>query len=87
MHDHYEDTPWREQALYAMDSRNQMLCGYHAFGEYAFPCANLLLMSKAERKDGLLSICFPNADELTIPSFTLHYFTAVEEYTAYSGDK
>ena len=86
MHDHYEDTPWREQALYAMDSRNQMLCGYHAFGEYAFPRANLLLMSKAEREDGLLSICFPNADELTIPSFTLHYFTAVWEYTAYSGD-
>jgi len=86
MHDHYEDTPWREQALYAMDSRNQMLCGYYAFGEYAFPRANLLLMSKAEREDGLLSICFPNADRLTIPSFTLHYLTAVEEYTAYSGD-
>ncbi len=27
MHEHYEDCPWREQALYTMDSRNQMLCG------------------------------------------------------------
>ena len=25
MHEHYEDCPWREQALYTMDSRNQML--------------------------------------------------------------
>lgn len=87
MHDHYEDTPWREQALYAMDSRNQMLCGYYAFGEYAFPRANLLLMSKDNRKDDLLSICFPNADELTIPSFSLHYFTSVYEYTLHSSDR
>ena len=87
MHDHYEDTPWREQALYAMDSRNQMLCGYYAFDEYAFPRSNLLLMSKDNRADGLLSICFPNSDQLTIPSFSLHYITAVYEYTLHSGDR
>ena len=87
MHEHYEDTPWREQALYAMDGRNQMLCGYHAFGEYAFPRANLLLMSKDERADGLLSICTPSSNDLTIPSFSLHYFAEIAEYTRYSGDK
>lgn len=87
MHEHYEDTPWREQALYAMDSRNQMLCGYYAFGEFALPRASLLLMSKCRRRDDLLSICFPNADELTIPSFSLHYFTSVYEYTIHSGDR
>ena len=86
MHDHYEDSPWREQALYAMDSRNQMLCGYYAFEEYDFARASLLLMSKDEREDGLLSICTPSADNLTIPSFSLHYFTAVEEYLKHSGD-
>lgn len=87
MHEHYEDTPWREQALYAMDSRNQMLCGYYAFGEFALPRASLLLMNKCRRRDDLLSICFPNADELTIPSFSLHYFTSVYEYTIHSGDR
>lgn len=86
MHDHYEDSPWREQALYAMDSRNQMLCGYDAFGEFAFARASLLLMSKDERADHLLSICTPSADNLTIPSFSLHFFTAVKEYTQFSGD-
>ena len=69
-----------------MDSRNQMLCGYHAFSEYRFPRANLLLMSQDRRPDGLLNICFPTSQDLTIPSFSLHYFTQVWEYTQYSGD-
>lgn len=86
MHDHYEDCPWREQGLYAMDSRNQMLCGYYAFKEYEFPRANLYLMSKDERPDGLLSICTPSGNDLTIPSFSLHYFIEVYEYTVYSKD-
>ena len=86
MHDHYEDCPWREQALYAMDSRNQMLCGYYAFNEFDFPRANLSLMSKDNRSDGLLSICTPTNVDLTIPSFSLHYITAVYEYCAYSKD-
>ncbi|MBR6709503.1 MAG: hypothetical protein IKL84_07490, partial [Clostridia bacterium] len=87
MHDHYEDTPWREQALYAMDSRNQMLCGYYVFGEYAFPRASLLLMSHDRRADGLLTICAPTDRDLAIPSFSLHYVTEVYEYTLYSGDR
>lgn len=86
MHDHYEDSPWREQALYAMDSRNQILCGYYAFDEYRFARASLALMAKDERSDGLLSICVPSGNDLTIPSFSLHYFTEVLEYTRYAGD-
>ncbi len=86
MHEHYEDCPWREQGLYAMDSRNQMLCGYYAFREYDFPRDNLYLMSKDNRSDGLLSICTPTSWDLVIPSFVLHYFTQVYEYTKYSKD-
>ncbi len=86
MHEHYEDCPWREQALYTMDSRNQMLCGYYAFSEYEFARANLLLISKDARSDGLLSICYPTNRDLVIPSFSLHYFTQVYEYTLYSND-
>ena len=86
MHEHYEDCPWREQALYAMDSRNQMLCGYYAFEETRFPRANLELMSKDNREDGLLSICYPIKKNLVIPSFSLHWFTECAEYLRYSGD-
>lgn len=86
MHEHYEDCPWREQSLYAMDSRNQMLCGYYAFHEYRFPRANLQLISKDNRRDGLLSICYPMKMDYVIPSFSLHYITGCREYMQYSGD-
>ncbi len=86
MHDHYEDCPWREQALYAMDGRNQIVCGYYAFNEFQFPRATLYLMSKDDREDGLLSICTPTQLDLTIPSFSLHYFTEIYEYSVYSKD-
>nr|WP_304710430.1 family 78 glycoside hydrolase catalytic domain [uncultured Acetatifactor sp.] len=86
MHEHYEDCPWREQALYAMDSRNQMLAGYYAFGEYRFPRACLQLMSKDRREDGLMSICYPIKMDFVIPSFSLHYITECREYLDYSGD-
>lgn len=91
MHEHYEDCPWREQALYCMDSRNQMLCGYYCFEEYEFARASLKLMSMDDRYDGLLSLCFPSGNYgtengLSIPSFSLHYFTQMREYIDYSGD-
>lgn len=92
MHEHYEDCPWREQALYCLDSRNQMLCGYYCFEEYDFARASLKLMSMDRRYDGLLSICFPSgrsseySNGLAIPSFSLHYFTQVWEYIKYSRD-
>lgn len=86
--EHYVDTPWREQCLYAFDSRNQMLCGYYAFrnGNGAYARANLKLMSEDRRNDGLLSICFPCGMDLTIPTFSLYYFVAVKEYIEYTGD-
>ncbi len=86
MHEHYEDCPWREQALYTMDSRNQMLCGYYAFSEFEFARANLLLISKDVSSDNLLSICTPTNRALAIPSFSLHFFTQVYEYCIYSKD-
>ena len=87
MHEHYEDCPWREQALYAMDSRNQILCGYYAFEEFEFPRANLELMAHDRRADGLLNICCPASVDLAIPSFSLHYVTEAYEYLQYSGDR
>ena len=87
MHEHYEDCPWREQALYSMDSRNQMLCGYYAFREYDFPKASIRLMAQSIRDDNLLELCSPAKVSITIPSFSAIFLTQVHEYLQYSGDR
>lgn len=86
MHEHYEDCPWREQALYTMDSRNQMLCGYYAFEEYAFARASLKLMGLSLRPDHLLELTSPARVDVTIPSFSAMYLVQLAEYLQYSGD-
>ena len=86
MHEHYEDTPWREQCLYSMDSRNQMLFGYEAFGETQFARANLELMGKGVKADGLLPLCFPAGRDAPIPFFSLIYVKSMLEYAQFSND-
>ena len=78
-HEHYEDCPWREQALYGMDSRNQMLFGYGAFEEYEYPRAAIKLMAESMRSDGLLQLCSPSETPITIPSFTAYWLIAIAE--------
>jgi alpha-L-rhamnosidase len=86
MHEHYEDCPWREQSLYSMDSRNQMLCGYYSFGEFEFARASIKLMALSLRKDNLLELCSPARIPITIPSFSAIFVTQVYEYLLYSRD-
>ena len=88
MMEHYVDCPWREQSLYAYDSRNQMLCGYYAFkgGNTDYVRANLRLIGMDRRADGMLSICYPCGRDMVIPSYTLYYFLQMKEYAQYTGD-
>ena len=86
MHEHYEDCPWREQALYTMDSRNQMLCGYYAFEEYDFAKASLKLIGLSLRPDHLLELTSPARVSITIPSFSAIYLVQLAEYLKYSGN-
>lgn len=87
MHEHYEDCPWREQALYTMDSRNQMLCGYYAFVGTEYQRHNLVIIANSLRKDGLLSICAPSGTDVPIPFFSLVYVMQVCEYVERTGDR
>lgn len=86
MHEHYEDCPWREQALYALDSRNQMLCGYYVFEGAEYQRANLVFISRSRDDNGLLTIVSPKKSRNGIPFFSLMYVVAVYEYIFYTGD-
>ena len=86
MNNHYEDCPWREQALYVLDSRNQMLCGYYAFEETEFQRENLIFMSKGTREDGYLELTFPAVNTPAIPFFSIMYPVAVYEYILHTKD-
>ncbi len=87
MHEHYEDCPWREQGLYANDSRNQALSGYYAFGEYAFPAASFALFTEGQKDDGYLEMCAPAEIDHTIPSFSLAWILALGDHWLFSGDR
>lgn len=86
MHEHYEDCPWREQALYAMDSRNQILCGYYVFDNHEFVAASLKLLALGLREDGLLELNAPSRVPITIPVFSLNFVSEVYEYLIYTKD-
>ena len=85
MHEHYEDCPWREQSMYILDSRNQMLCGYIAFEEYKYARYNIILLSKA-LNNGFLRITSPTDNNAYIPFFSLTFIQQVYEYVEYSKD-
>ena len=87
MHEHYEDCPWREQALYANDARNQMLCGYFAFDdENRMPELALAVHARGLREDGWLEMCMPARINITIPSFTLCWILSVADNLAFRKD-
>lgn len=86
MHEHYEDCPWREQSLYACDSRNQALYGYYRWGNYAFARASIDLLGRGIRPDGLLELCAPCRIDLTIPAFSFIWVAELAEYELHSGD-
>ena len=86
LHEHYEDCPWREQSMYIMDSRNQMLCGYYAFDNQECAKSAIRLMAEGQKESGLFELCFPADVPITIPSFSLAFVTVVLEYTKQYGD-
>lgn len=84
MHEHYEDCPWREQAMYVLDTYIQMRCGYYAMESTGFAEAAIRLMAQGQRENGLFELCFPCRVNLTIPSFTLVFPMLVYDYVAYT---
>ncbi|MBQ9503370.1 MAG: family 78 glycoside hydrolase catalytic domain [Lentisphaeria bacterium] len=85
MHEHYEDCPWREQSLYAYDSRNQALYGYYIWGNYRFAETCFDLIGQSRRPDGYLALTAPGAHQLAIPIFSLAWIAEVYEHYFFTG--
>jgi len=87
MHEHYEDCPWREQALYGGDGWYQALAGFFAFREYEFPSACWQLMSESvqDRADGMLDMVAPAHSGLILPCSTLQWVLSSGDLARYGG--
>ncbi len=88
LHEKIENCPWREQSICMYDARNQMLFGYYYWGNYSKAAAMIDLFADGVRDDGFMPVTAPGYKKrkLSIPSYTFHWFTALYEYTLYSGD-
>ncbi len=86
MHEHYEDCPWREQALYAEDSRIEALINYYAFGDYEFSKVSFALLGKSAGDDGYIELCAPMRYSFTIPFEVMVWFIEMTELVLFSGD-
>lgn len=84
-HEHYEDCPWREQALYGFDGRMQALFGYYSFGDYRFPEVSLTLLGESLADDGFIAMTAPGEGNRAIPIFTFSWIAAVAEHWLFSG--
>ncbi len=87
VHEHYEDCPWREQCMYLLDSRNQMLCGYYAFEGTSVQRHNLLFFAEGQWENGFFPLCFPSERKEAIPSFSLCFPRIVRDYVEHTGDR
>ena len=93
-HEHYEDCPGREQALYGQDSRNQMLFAYEVFEDLLPQRESLRLFALEPQADGLIYCTapghalgiLPNIPDKGIPVFALFWTLAVCEYYERSKD-
>lgn len=86
-HEHYEDCPWREQALYGYDSRNQALYGYYVWGNYEFAATCFRILGESYSPDnGYIGLIAPGKCHLQIPIFSLAWISELYDLKMHSGN-
>jgi hypothetical protein len=88
MQDHFEDSIWREQKLFAGDLRIQALSSYYTFGDFSYVGKNIRQLADIPRTDGWIALAGPSycPDSSKILDFPAHYILSVFDYVLYSGD-
>lgn len=93
-HEHYEDCPMREQALYGQDGRNQMLFGYDVFEGTDVQRESLRILGLAHWSDMDALMTTSPGYQLSshphlynqLPIFSLYWVLAVCEYYEHTKD-
>ena len=84
---HYEDCPWREQALWIFDMRVMSLINYYYYGDSALVAKNLRQCFALQNEDGSINSTGPKKNTIYHPDFCMHLVAALREYYQYSGDR
>jgi len=85
-HDHLEDCPWRERALWVADAVVMGKVIYHVFGDTALLRKCLLQGARIQREDGMIPGTGPERNDMLLPDFCGHWLLGVRDYWRYSGD-
>ncbi len=85
-HETFEDCPHYEQMQYAGDTMITSHLGMLASGDYRLSRQALLQFDWSRGPEGLTQSRFPSRLLQVIPSWSLHWITAVRDYGLCSGD-
>lgn len=84
---HFEDSVYREQMQWLLDSRIMALVHYECFGEYRLAEKAIRQFCRTQRDDGSICAAGPQECSQLLPDFCLHFVMMAEEYVRYSKRK
>ena len=84
---HYEDCPWREQALWIFDMRAMAPINYYYYGDYELVAKNLRQCFAIQNEDGSVNSTGPKRNKCYHIDFCMHLICTLKEYYEYSGDQ
>ncbi|GGD84557.1 alpha-L-rhamnosidase-related protein [Paenibacillus nasutitermitis] len=85
-HDHLEDCPWREKALWVVDAVVMGKIIYSTFGDTALLRKCLLQGARIQNEDGSIPGTGPESNPFLLPDFCAYWLLGVQDYWKYSGD-
>lgn len=85
-HDHLEDCPWREKALWVVDAVVMGKVIYHVFGDVQLLRKCLLQGARIQNDDGSIPGTGPERNKFLLPDFCAYWLLGVGEFYRYSGD-
>lgn len=83
---HFEDCPFREQALWVFDMRIMAQIVYYHHGDAALVKKNLRQIFALQRSDGSIPATGPKDNRCNTIDFCYHLVGTLREYICYSGD-